>query len=40
MSIANCVTDLIGNTPLLRINMLTGPDDEMKYLSTDFYDNI
>ncbi len=40
MDIANSVTDLIGDTPLLRINMLTGPDDGMKYLSTDFYGNI
>ena len=27
MGIANSVTDLIGDTPLLRINRLTGPDD-------------
>ncbi len=27
MNIVNSVTDLIGETPLLRINKLTGPDD-------------
>ncbi len=27
MDIANSITDLIGDTPLLRINKLTGPDD-------------
>ena len=37
MAVANNVTDLIGKTPLLRINKLTGPDDATVYAKLEWY---
>jgi cysteine synthase len=35
--VANSITDLIGNTPLVRINHLTGPDDATIYAKLEWY---
>jgi len=37
MAVANSITDLIGNTPLLRINRLTGPNDATVYAKLEWY---
>jgi len=37
MVVANSITDLIGNTPLVRINHLTGPDDATIYAKLEWY---
>jgi cysteine synthase len=37
MSIANSVIDLIGNTPLVRINNLTRPDDATLYAKLEWF---
>ena len=37
MSVANSVIDLIGNTPLVRINNLTGPDDATLYAKLEWF---
>jgi len=37
MIVANSITDLIGKTPLVRINHLTGPDDATIYAKLEWY---
>jgi len=37
MAVANSITDLIGNTPLVRINRLTGPNDATIYAKLEWY---
>ncbi len=37
MVVANSITDLIGKTPLVRINHLTGPDDATIYAKLEWY---
>ena len=37
MSVASSVLDLIGNTPLVRINNLTGPDDATLYAKLEWF---
>jgi len=37
VAVANSVTDLIGNTPLVRINRLTGPEDATVYAKLEWY---
>jgi cysteine synthase len=37
MIVANSITDLIGKTPLVRINKLTGPDDATVFAKLEWY---
>ena len=37
MAVVNSITDLIGNTPLVRINRLTGPNDATVYAKLEWY---
>ncbi|MGA2790001.1 MAG: hypothetical protein ABSF00_04440 [Candidatus Bathyarchaeia archaeon] len=37
MILANGVTDLIGKTPVVRINNLTGPDDATLYAKPEWF---
>jgi len=37
MNVANGVTDLIGNTPMVRLNMLTSKDDATIYAKLEWY---
>jgi cysteine synthase A len=37
MKVANTILDLIGDTPLVKINRLTGPEDAEVYLKLEFF---
>jgi cysteine synthase A len=37
MIVANSVTDLIGKTPVVKINNLTGPDDATVYAKLEWF---
>ena len=37
MIVANSVTDLIGRTPMVKINNLTGPDDATVYAKLEWF---